>query len=181
MTKSERVCLGAIAGAHGVRGDFRVKYFTEAPENVAAYGPVETEDASRTFTLKFIREAKGEFAIFRAPEIKSREDAEAFKGARLYVSREVLPKPNEDEFYLDDLVGLKVVTENGEASGEVNAVYNFGAGDLLEIKNVPGRKGLHLIPFTRENAPKVDIAAATIVIGVHVFDDTADADQTAQE
>ena len=181
MKKLERVCLGAIAGAHGVRGDFRVKYFTEGPENIAAYGPVETEDASRTFTLKFIRTAKGDFAVFRAPEVKSREDAEALKGTRLYIDRAALPKLGEDEYYLDDLVGLKVITENGDACGEVNAVYNFGAGDLIEIKNIPGRKGLHLIAFTRQNARTVNITAGIIVIGDHVFGDERDEGQSVQE
>ena len=179
MSKSERVCLGAIAGAHGVRGDIRVKCFTETLENVAAYGPVQSEDRARQFTLQFIRAAKGDFAIFRAPEIKTREDAEALKGTRLYVDRASLPKTAEDEFYLDDLVGLKVTTENGDAAGEISAVYNFGAGDLLEIKNVPGRKGLHLVPFTRENASKVDIAARTLVIADHVFDNETDEDEPA--
>ncbi len=159
-----RACLGAFAGAHGVKGETKIKTFTEAPENIADYGVLETEDGARRFTLKFVRLLKGDFIIASAPEIKSREDAESLKGVRLYVDRAALPEPEEDEFYLDDLVGLAVVDEAGAAMGKVKAVYNFGAGDLLEVANIPGVKGVRLIPFTKAAVPAVDLEAGTVTV-----------------
>jgi len=160
----KRACLGAFAGAHGVKGDAKVKAFTEDPRNVAAYGPVETEDGGASFDIKVVKFLKGDFVIIRAPQIKTREAAEALKGQRLYVNRDKLPAPDEDEFYLDDLVGLDAIDETGAALGAVNAVHNFGAGDLIELKDIPDVKGARLIAFTKENTPVIDIANGRITI-----------------
>ena len=160
--EGKRVCLGAFAGAHGVRGEALIKTFTEKPENIAAYGPLETENADRRFTFTFIREAKPGMALIRSGDIATREDAMALKGVRLYVDRSALPEPEDNEFYMDDLAGLKVIGPEGEALGHVAAVYNFGAGDLLEIKNIPGVKGVRLIEFTIANAPDIELAAGVI-------------------
>lgn len=168
-----RACLGAVTGAHGVKGDIRIKTFTDLPENVAAYGPVESEDGQQRFTIKVIRIQAGGVVIASAPEITDRDAAQALKGSRLYVDRSVLPAADEDEFYLDDLVGLNVVDETGAPFGKVSAVYNFGAGDLLELKDIPGLKGVRLIPFTKEAVPSVDIAAKCIEVMRTTLDEGA--------
>ncbi len=164
-----RACLGAFAGAHGVKGHAKIKTFTEAPENIAAYGPVETEDGKRRFSLKLINVLNDGFVLVSSPEIQSREDAEALKGERVYVNRAVLPPPDEDEFYLDDLVGLAAFDETGAPMGVVKAVYNFGADDLLEIGGIPGVKGVRLVAFTKENVPEVDLVRRNIIIIGHAF------------
>ena len=107
---------------------------------------------------------KGEILLARAKEIESREDAESLKGVRLYVDRAKLPEPSEDEFYLEDLTGLEAFDEKGAPLGKVSAVHNFGAGDIIELKDIPGVKGARLIAFTKENAPSVDIDGGKIVI-----------------
>ncbi len=168
----KRVCLGAFAGAHGVKGDALVKTFTETPENVVSYGPVETEDGARRFTLTFIREAKPGFAIVRAAEITDREDAEALKGKRFYVGRAALPDLNNDEFYLDDLVGLSVFDEAGAPAGRVAAVHNFGAGDLIELSEIPGANGTRMIPFIREAVPLVDLVEHRLTVSRAAIEDT---------
>lgn len=170
MSGAQRVCLGAFAGAHGVKGAAKIKTFTETPKGVAAYGPVTTEDGARGFTLKIIKVLTDGFVIASALEIKSREDAEALKGMRLYVSRDALPPPDEDEFYLDDLVGLKVFDETGAAMGIVKAVYNFGAGDVLELTKIPGVKGVRLIPFTKETVPAIALADGRITVARDAID-----------
>ncbi len=162
--RKSRACLGAFAGAHGVKGEAKLKTFTEAPENIAAYGPVESEDGARSFTLTFVRVLKPDLALISAPEIKSREDAESLKGIRLYVDREKLPSPDEDEFYLDDLIGLHAINESGNAMGVVSAVYNFGAGDLIELKDIPGINGVRLVEFTKENVPMVNMECGEITV-----------------
>jgi len=169
-----RVCLGAIAGAHGVRGAMRIKTFTETPEGVAAYGPVESEDARRRFTLSILRTQADGVVIAGAPEVTNREDAQSLKGVRLYVARDALPAPDEDEFYLDDLVGLAAVDETGAPRGRVAAVYNFGAGDLLELRGAPGEKGARLVPFTRAAVPAVDLDAHCITVALAALDDGTD-------
>lgn len=172
--KARRVCLGAFAGAHGVKGDAKVKTFTAEPESVAAYGPVQTEDGGRTFTLRFIRMLKPGLALVSAPEIASREDAAALAGTRLYVDRDALPAPgDEDEFYMDDLVGLTAVDETGAEAGRVAAVHNFGAGDILELNGVPGVKQALMIPFTKEAVPGVDLGAGTIAVARAALDAAA--------
>lgn len=172
-TEPRRVCLGAFAGAHGVNGDAKIKTFTEKPENIAAYGPVETEDGKRTFTFNIAKVLKGGLVIVRAPEIASREDAESLKGVRLYVDRNALPEPDEDEFYLDDLVGLTALGETGAPMGFVKAVYNFGAGDVIELSDIPGVKGVKLIPFTRRAVPGVDIEGGKILVSAGALENAS--------
>ncbi len=174
-----RICLGAFAGAHGVKGDAKLKTFTETPKSIAAYGPVESEDGARIFTLTFIRELKPGLVLVRAPEIKSREDADSMKGVRLYVDREKLPAPDENEFYLDDLIGLQVIDETGAAMGAVSAIYDFGAGDLIEIKDIPEINGVRLVQFTKEAVPEINLAKRIITVlrsAIDIGDDTEPAD-----
>jgi 16S rRNA processing protein RimM len=162
MTK--RVCLGAFAGAHGVRGEAKVKTFTESEEGVARYGVVESEDGRRRFSLKFIRVLKPGLALVAAPEIESREDAAALAGVRIYVARSALPPATEDEFYLEDLIGLAAIDETGAPLGTIIAFHNFGAGDIIEISRAPGRKGAVMALFTQEMAPSIDLQGGWVVI-----------------
>lgn len=164
-----RVCVGAIMGAHGVRGEVRIKCFTEQPKDVGAFGPVETEDGQRRFTVKVTRSVK-EGVAAALSGITDRDAAEALKGLRLYVPRSALPVlPAEaDEYYLADLIGLAVRWVDGpEAEGKVIAVHNFGAGDLVEVAlaAVSGAKPQTLmVPFEREIVMQVNVAEGYISV-----------------
>ena len=158
----KRICVGAIAGAHGVRGEVRIKPFTETPDAVAAYGDVHTEDGSCVFKITRFRIAKG-MVIAALDGVKNRNQAEELKGTRLYVSRENLPVPDEDEFYHTDLIGLSAELDDGSNFGEVIAVHDFGAGDILEIRRADGEANL-LLPFTVDAVPRVDLAKHTVFI-----------------
>lgn len=158
----ERVCLGAIAGVHGVRGLVRVKPFTARPEDVAAYGPVEDEAGTKRFRLEVVGVRKG-VALARIEGVATRDAAEALRGTRLWVARDVLPPPEEDEFYHADLIGLGVVTEDGRHLGRVRAVHDFGAGDVIEVVLVDGRRTT-MVPFTREVVPLVDLSGGRLVV-----------------
>ena len=156
----ERVLVGAIAGAHGVRGAVRIRSFTDDPAAVAAYGPVFDEAGARRLVLKIVGPTKGG-VLAEIEGVRDRNAAEALQGVRLYVPREALPAPGEDEFYQADLVGLAVETADGTALGRVRAVQNFGAGDLLEVERPDG--STVSLPFTRAAVPVVDIAGGRIV------------------
>jgi len=156
-----RVCIGAIVGAHGVRGAVRVKSFTADPLDVAAYGPVEDEAGKRRFVLKVMGEVKDQL-IAGIEGVSDRNAAEALKGTGLYVSRDRLPDTDEDEFLYSDLVGLKALGTDGSVIGTVKGVANYGAGDLLDIAR-PGQGSL-LVPFTKAAVPEVDIGKGQVVV-----------------
>jgi len=158
---SERVCLGVVAGAHGVRGTVRIKPFTEWPAAVAAYGPVEDEAGTTRYRVALHGEHKG-CVLATLSGVGDRDAALALKGTRLYVARGILPEPDEPEtFYHADLIGLPVCDTAGEHLGDVVAVQDYGAGDLLELVTPQGRPWL--IPFTRTAVPEVDLDGGRIV------------------
>ena len=158
---SNRICVGRIAGAHGVQGLLKVNSYTEEPMDVAAYGPVTDGDGERMFELEAKRMAKTQVLV-RIKGVMDRNAAEALQGTRLYVSRDVLPPPADDEFYWEDLVGLAAETVDGKSLGSVLSVQEFGAGEMLEIGKRSG--GTTLVPFTRDIVPQVDLQAGKLVI-----------------
>lgn len=157
------ILLGAIAGAHGIRGEVKVKTFTETPEKFGAYGPLHSEDG-RIFVVESVRTVAPDGAVVRFKGIADRTSAEALRGIELFVARAALPKTAAEEFYHADLVGLSVEDEEGRLIGHVRAVHNFGAGDVIAIEKPDG--GEILLPFTREFVPRVEVAAGRIVIAV---------------
>lgn len=155
----ERICVGAIAGAFGVRGEVRLKSFCAQPEAIVAYAPLWTQDGSRSFTLRLTRGAGGGLTA-RLSGINTREEAEALKGVELYADRNRLPNLPDDEFYHADLIGLEVLDTSGAPLGRVRAVHNHGAGDFLEVT---GGAGTLLLPFTKAVVPTVDLTAGRII------------------
>ncbi|SIS86498.1 ribosome maturation factor RimM [Phaeovulum vinaykumarii] len=161
MAAGNRICVGAIAGAFGVKGEVRLKSFCARPEDIAGYAPLYTEDGSRSFTVRLTRPVNGGLGA-RLSGISTREDAEALRGVSLWADRGLLPSLPDDEFYHADLIGLEVVDPGGVVLGRVRAVQNFGAGDILEVF-APGRRSTLMLPFTRAVVPTVDLAAGRIV------------------
>jgi len=161
---AERVCVGAVAGARGLKGEVRIKSFTAEPDGVAAYGPVSTETGEREFEVRVVARVKG-LVIARLSGIGDRDAAEALKGTRLYVPRRALPEPEDGSYYHADLVGLRAETETGETLGRVKAVHNFGAGDVIEIgaEGKSTKDGM-MLPFTTAVVPEVDLDAGRLVI-----------------
>jgi len=162
-----RILVGAVAGAHGVRGEVKIKSFTEQVRDVAAYGPVEDESGTRRFAIKIRGEAKG-LVIASLDGIGDRNAAEALKGLRLYVPRAALGKKpkrapkGSERWFVADLVGLAAVDTNGAALGTVKNVANYGAGDILEVTTMAGETQLYA--FTKRTVPEVDIANGRVVI-----------------
>lgn len=156
------IVVGAVKGAHGVRGDVRVKSFTSDPEAVFEYGPLLDKSGAAVVTVQSSRTAKDHF-IVRAKETRTKEEWDALKGTLLHVPRSALPTAEEDEFYISDMVGLDVYAGGDTAVGKVESIQNFGAGDLVEIKPLRGGKSI-LVPFTLADIPAVDITARRLIV-----------------
>jgi 16S rRNA processing protein RimM len=145
-----------------VKGEVRITTFTDEPMGLVRYRDLRGADGAPALTLVSGRPAKGGL-VARAKEADTREQAEALRGLELYIAREALPAPEEDEFYLADLIGLSARDRSGAVVGSVKAVENFGAGDLLEIAPADGGPTWWL-PFSHEAAPEVHVEAGWIRI-----------------
>ena len=155
------VVLGVIGTPRGIKGNVRIKSFPEVPEDIAAYGPLWNAQATRSFSLSIVGERQG-YMIAHIDGVNDRNAAKALKGAKLHVDRAKLPPPAKGSFYHVDLIGLNAVTEKGDTLGTVSAVFNHGAGDVLEIEG--GTIKNLVVSFTREVVQEVDIASGKLVI-----------------
>jgi 16S rRNA processing protein RimM len=155
------VLMGIFGAAVGLKGEVRLKSYTGDPVDIAEYSPLLAKDG-RSFEITAIREAN-EVVIVRVKGVTRREEAEKLTNLELFVPRERLGESeDEDEFFHTDLIGLRAETEAGEVLGTVSALYDFGAGDVVEIK--PQRGKALAFPFTKKVVPVVDIAGGRIVI-----------------
>ena len=145
------VTLAAIAGAHGITGEVRLKLFGEGVESLKRFRAFNDS----ALTLEKLRSDNKGGAIARFAEVKDRNAAEALKGTELFVPRERLPAPEEDEVYVHDLIGLPVHLADGSLLGEIVGVADYGAGDLIDVK-VEGRKDTVLIPFASQYVLEAD-------------------------
>jgi 16S rRNA processing protein RimM len=160
------VCLGIISAPHGVRGEVKIRSFTERPEDVVAYGELYDETGARSFRAQRRGMVRGA-VVARLDGIDDRDAAERLRGLRLHVPRDRLPPAADDEYYHADLIGLRadLAAEDGGAAaplGTVCAVEDFGAGPVLEIA-VQGKPPV-MVPFTREVVPVVDLDAGRITV-----------------
>lgn len=156
-----RVCVGVLVSAHGIRGQVRIKSFTEDPELLDAYGPLQDEAGTKTYQVSVVGRAKG-VIICTIQGVEDRTAAEKLRGLKLYLDRSVLPKLDEDEFYHSDLIGLTARFADGTVVGRVTALYDFGAGDVMELHGLEG--GVAVIPFTRASVPEIKIAQGEVVV-----------------
>ena len=158
MPEDGRILLGVIGRPHGVRGLLHVHSYTADPADLASYGAL-TDEAGRRWTVAWHGEGVAELRDASGKPVADRSAAERLVNTRLYIERARLPEPDEDEFYLADLVGLAALEADGRELGRVDAVHDYGAGASLEI-------GPLLIPFTRACVPQVDIAAGRVVVAL---------------
>jgi 16S rRNA processing protein RimM len=146
----DQVALAAIAGAHGLGGEVRLKLFAEDAGSLKRHSQVRVGD--RTLTLASVKE--GRMPIVRFAEVADRSSAEALRGTLVTVARSALPPLEEGEYYHSDLIGLACADSAGEPLGRVVAVENFGAGDLLEVERPDGRRAM--VPFREGIADLID-------------------------
>lgn len=155
MANQKLILVAHVAGAFGVKGEVRVTTYTADPRALMDYGPLLRADGSHGLTLTAARPTK-DGLVARAKEIATKEEADALRGLKLHVPRDRLPEPDQDEFYLTDLIGLEARDLSGAVMGKVKAVQNFGADDMLEITPAEGGPTWYL-PFTKEAVPELNI------------------------
>jgi 16S rRNA processing protein RimM len=153
------IVVGQIAGAFGVKGEARVRSFTDDPEACFTYGPLVDAQGAVVLTPVRHRPLNEGFAVL-AKEQRQREEWEALKGALLHVPREAMPDADDNEVYVADLIGAEIRHVDGRALGIVKAVPNFGAGDLIEVQ--PANGASFLLPFTEDNFPGIDMDARVL-------------------
>jgi 16S rRNA processing protein RimM len=163
--KSNQIFLGQIGAAHGIKGQVRITTHTQDPEAIGSYGPLATDRPGLTITITKLRLQKN-VIIAHIKGITDRTAAEQLNGVSLYVDRDRLPDPDdEDDFYHADLIGLEARIDSGVIIGKVSAVPNYGAGDLLEVRD-PQSGDTYLYPFTKAVVPVINIAEGYLTIVV---------------
>ncbi|MEP2640356.1 ribosome maturation factor RimM [Roseobacter sp.] len=158
---ADKLCVGTVSGAYGVRGELRIKSFCAQPEDIETYSPLTSETGDAAYHLALIRPTKNGF-VARISEVATKEQADALKGVKLYAQRDQLPSLPDDEYYHADLIGLQVLDTGGTPLGTVKTVLDHGAGDLLEIQR-PESSETVLLPFTMAAVPTVDMASGRII------------------
>ena len=151
-----------------------------SPDGLAAYGPFTDASGARVFAITLLSQNKGQW-LAQIDGVTDRTQAQALAGTRLFVGRDMLPALDDEEFYHADLIGLRAEGAGGEVIGRVQAVHDFGAGDVLELART-GAEGTSsetlLVPFTRAVVPEIDVAAGRLVV-VPPVETTAGPDRPA--
>lgn len=163
MGNEQRICVGEIVAAHGLRGEVKIKSFTAVPEDLAGYAPLTDEAGEKEFPLR-LRSSTKNMLIASIKGVDNRAAAEKLRDMKLYVSRAQLPQVEKGRFYVADLRGLKAVDEAGIEFARVTDVHNFGAGDILVIENAEGREWL--LPFKPPFAHTPDVKAGQVVVNI---------------
>jgi 16S rRNA processing protein RimM len=153
MAPRDMVLVGAITGAHGIRGEVKLRSFTAEPEAIAAYSPLETAKGGRVEIVRLRPQKDGFIAVLKG--VADRNAAEALRGTELFVPRERLPVPGEGEVYVHDLLGLPVHLADGTRLGEIVDVADYGAGELIDVR-LDGREDTVLIPFADQYVLEAD-------------------------
>ena len=165
--KSDLISVGVITGAHGIRGEVKLKSFTADPKTVASYGQLISA-TGEIFEIIKLKPATSDF-IATLKNVTDRNHSEALKGTELFINRSQLPKTSVDEIYMHDLIGTSVYGANDILLGAVVGFENFGAGDLMDVR-VEGRAETVLIPYTK----KYITSATTEKVCVDLPDDYLD-------
>ena len=160
---SSRILMGTIGAAHGIKGEVRIASHTQDPEAIADYGPLQTNRPGLVITIESARLQKT-VLIARIKGVRDRNGAELLNGVELYVERSRLPDiEDEDDFYHADLIGLDARLDTGVSIGVVSAIYDHGAGDILEVRDERSGDSF-LYPFTKAVVPTIRIADGYLVI-----------------
>lgn len=161
----KKILVGQVIAAHGIKGEVKLKSFTDNPLDVGSYGAVQDESGARRFTLKALS-AQKTVVVVRIRGVASRNDAEALakEKLKLYVPRAQLPPAGKGRYYFADLVGLVATDAASGITATVKGVYNFGGGDMLELQ--PEKGPLFYLPLKEPFAGDINLKKATLSIRI---------------
>lgn len=159
----DRVCLGRVGAARGLKGEVRIRAFTQRARDLAAYGPLTDASGTRSFAVSVVAETEGG-VIARLSGIADRTAALRIKGLELFVARAALPELPAGEFYHSDLLGLKALDTEGRPLGRVGAIHDFGAGAILEIETAGGGGKSRSELWSAGAVAAVDLAAGKLTL-----------------
>ena len=162
---ADLVLVGEIGAAQGLKGEVRLRSYTQTPADIATYGSLQDETGAREIEIERVR-ITPKAIVARIKGVTTREGAEALNRTKLYASRAKLrpaEKAKDGEWYVADLVGLTAVNADGAELGAIVGVHNFGASDIVEIAPVSG-EATFLVAFTEATVPEVDIASGRITV-----------------
>ena len=164
MSKKNLIEIGSFVGVHGIKGEVKLKSFTEIPENIFTFNEIFIESCKNPIKFKFVRKFKQTF-VCKIENVETRCDAENFRGLKLFISRKRLPKITHDEFYHYDLLNFEVYNLNKESFGEVISFEDFGAGLLAEVKK--NEKTFYL-PIGKAFLKKIDYKDKQIILDLEI-------------
>ena len=175
--KDKRVCIGKVIAAHGIKGDVKVKSYTDNPSDIDKFGMVENADASAKYSIKVLGPAKDLLRV-KISGVEDRNTAESLVGTLFYVYRSAFPKLGDDEYYLADLEGFNVCLNNrSQVIGKVVGFEDFGAGKIMEIR-LNGQRDTEMLPFTKEYVPEINQEEEYVIVSSatmnYASDDYAD-------
>lgn len=155
------ICLGKIITPHGIRGAVKIKSYTQIPEDIEKYSPLLSKNGKNHYNTKIIS-CNNDIIIASVNGINNRNDADKLRNIELYTTRDKLPETDEEEFYNEDLIGLKALLPNGSEYGVIKAVLNYGASDIIEIKTTENKE--EMFPFTKAIFPEINLKGGFVTI-----------------
>ncbi|WP_425060820.1 Ribosome maturation factor RimM [Sporomusa carbonis] len=160
MPETDLITIGKIVAPHGVRGDVRILPLTDFPDRFYDMKAAFVENCGQ-LKLEAVRKHK-QFILLKFAGIDTMNDAERLRGKLIKIGREDLVKLPEGQYYIFDIIGLNVITEDGEQLGVVTDVLQPGSNDVYVVEQ-QGKREL-LIPAIKEVVKKIDIAAKQMVV-----------------
>ncbi len=159
--------LGVIVGAHGLRGEVRVRCFGDDPGNLLHadtvwLGAGRTDERARSLAVRTVGTGRPNEVRLGLAGIADRDTAQALRGTQVLARAEDLEPLSGDEFYWHELVGCEVTTDSGTAVGNVVEIWETGAHDVLVVRDADGRQ--NLIPTAREVTREIDREGRRIVV-----------------
>jgi 16S rRNA processing protein RimM len=155
------ICVGIVSGSHGLQGSVKIRSFMTVPKDIVAYGPVTSKNGEKSYKIRLISSnQKG--LVVKLSGVEDRDASEALRGTELYLSRNILPQLDENEYYYSDLIGMPVEHINGEVIGVVGIVDNYGAGEIMEVDLKDG--GTEMFQMSRQVVPVIDLKNRRVVV-----------------
>lgn len=161
--QDEKICVGVITSANGVKGQVKIRCFTETPADIANFNVIMDEN-NHTYNIRMVT-SKKDYIIAAVEGIQNRNQAETLRNIRLFINRNDLPELGNDEFYHADLIGLEARNKEGISLGIIKNIVNYGAGDIFEINDISSNKAVY-IPFNKQFVPEIYMDEGYVVVEI---------------